>query len=179
MRSTADDRMRVSPQYRPRPRESGWMSPNGSVSRYRLPCLSTCTEPRSVARTMGVGRGGRKRTSAMSAVAIGSSEGRQALGLVGHDQGVDEIVDLAGHDARAVVHGLADAVVRDAVLREVVGPHLLAAVAPADHGLARRRIGRTLLLDLQVEQSRAQHGQRLGLVLVLALLVLDLDHQAG
>src|SRR5215207_11633720 len=146
MRSTADDRMRVSPQYRPRPRESGWMSPKGSVSRYRLPCLSTCTEPRSVARTMGVGRAGRKRTFATSVFAIGSGERGQALGLVGHDQRVDEVIDLADHDVRDVVHGLADAVVRDAVLREVVRPHLVAAVAAADHRLARRGIGRPLLL---------------------------------
>ncbi len=87
-------------------------------------------------------------------------------------------VQVAVHDARQVVDGQADPVVGDPVLREVVGPDLVRAVARPDHRPPGRRVGRALLLLLEVVQPRAQHGHRLGLVLVLALLVLDLDDEA-
>src|SRR6185369_9186663 len=147
-------------------------------------------DPRSVALTIGMARGGRKRTWAPPVPALAAAaafaaavavlggvivphEAGQALGLVGHEQRLDELVEVASQHARQVMHGLADAVVRDAVLRVVVRPDLVAPVARADHRPPSRRIRRTLLLDLEIEQARPQHGQRLGLVLVLALLVLD------
>src|SRR4051794_13719881 len=43
----------------------------------------------------------------------------ESLGLVGHDQGIDQVVEVAVHDRGQVVEGLADAMVGDAVLREV------------------------------------------------------------
>src|SRR6476620_203620 len=105
------------------------MSPNGSVSRYRLPCFRTWTLPRSVAFSIGTTRGSTNATplsaafarrglgvrgaaaargGAFAAVARGASAGfaivtsgdlGEAISLVGHDQGVDQPVDLAVHDA--------------------------------------------------------------------------------
>src|SRR3954454_2823565 len=97
------------------------MSPNGSVSRYRLPCFRTWTLPRSVAFSIGTTRGSTNATPPSAAFAFdtrgrdgrgrvvrGASAGfaivssgdlGEALGLVGHDQGVDQPVDLAIHDS--------------------------------------------------------------------------------
>src|SRR5690606_5917908 len=61
---------------------------------------------------------------------------------------------------------------------EVVGPDLFAALARADLGAALLRALRVDALLLEVEQARAQDGQRLGLVLELRLLVLTLHDEA-
>src|SRR4051812_47977598 len=103
----------------------------------------------------------------------------EAVRLVGHLQRVDQVVEVAVHDPRQVVDRLPDPVVGHPVLREVVGPDLVRAVTRPDHGPPRSRIRLALLLLLEVVQPGAQHAHRLGLVLVLALLVLDLDHQTG
>src|SRR5215218_5735618 len=118
------------------------MSPNGSVSRKRLPCFRTWTLPRSVALWIGTIRAsvirtpppspdgavrGGATTSAVSmppasgesaagvvrsdsSAAVAGASGRcgmfasgdlgQAIGLVGHDQGVDQSVDVAVHHPR-------------------------------------------------------------------------------
>src|SRR5919107_5916119 len=102
------------------------MSPNWSVSRKRLPCLRTWTLPRSVAFSIGMMRGSMKRIpstadsagarpspfagvspSAVELVAapdaafvsriVTSGHGREPLRLVGHDQRVDQAIDLAAH----------------------------------------------------------------------------------
>ena len=48
----------------------------------------------------------------------------QALGVLGHLQGIQHLLDVAVHEIAEVVHGEVDAVVGDAVLRVVVGPDL-------------------------------------------------------
>ena len=53
----------------------------------------------------------------------------QLFRLVGGDEGVDEFVEGAVHDAVDLIERQADAVVGDAALGEVVGADLLAAVA--------------------------------------------------
>src|SRR6185369_8616131 len=145
------DRRRVSPSYRPSPRLSGWTSPNGSESRYRLPCLRTWTEPRSVALTIGRTTGSKNRVaSAPAARDLGRGAAAavpgagfaasaavrpvvarppvrvgqvaQAVGLVGHHEGVDQRVELALEDARHVVDRDPDPMVGDPVVGEVVGP---------------------------------------------------------
>src|SRR5271166_4784908 len=58
----------------------------------------------------------------------------QLLRLIVRDQGVDHGLQLAVHEFRQLVRGVADAMVSDAVLRKVVGADLLAAVAGAHHG---------------------------------------------
>src|SRR5262249_40031460 len=60
----------------------------------------------------------------------------QPLLLVEVDEGLDQPVEPAGDDGVELVQGEVDAVVGDAVLREVVGADALAAVARADQGAA-------------------------------------------
>src|SRR5215510_2176569 len=87
--------------------------------------------------------------------------------LVGHEC-VADLVQLARQHLVEPVESEADAVVRYAVLLEVVGPHLLGA-APAAHlapTCRRRRGGLAVLLGL--EEPGPQHLQRLGAVLDLA-----------
>ena len=72
-----------------------------------------------------------------------------------------------------------DAVIGHAPLREIVGPDPLRTIARPDHRLARRPTARRQPLALGLVQPRAQHLQRLGLVLVLRFLVLLDHHQPG
>ena len=51
-------------------------------------------------------------------------------------QGLDQLAQVAGDDGVELVERQVDAVVGDAVLREVVGADALAAVAGADQGAA-------------------------------------------
>src|SRR5215468_5101417 len=57
----------------------------------------------------------------------------QLLGLVVRDQSVDQRLEPAIHELRQLVDCIADAMIGDAVLREVVSANLLAAVARAHH----------------------------------------------
>ena len=68
--------------------------------------------------------------------------------------------------------------VGDAVLREIVGPDLLRALAGADLRPPGGRLLRLLPLPLDLVQPRSQHAQRLLLVLELGLLVLHRDDEA-
>jgi hypothetical protein len=69
--------------------------------------------------------------------------------------------------------------VGDPVLGVVVGPDLVRPVARPDHRLAGSGIRLALLLPLGLLEPGAEHREGLGLVLVLALLILDLDDHAG
>ena len=132
------------------------------------------------AQAVGSARGGARCPAGHRACTSGPSlEDGQPFGLVGRDQRIDEAVEVAVEDRRQVVQVHADAVVGDAVLREVVGPDLLRPIARADHRAPRGGLRLVRLALLHLEQAGAQHGHRLGLVLVLALLVLDRDHEAG
>src|SRR6266550_8248316 len=145
----------------------------------RLPCFRTWTEPRSVAFSIRLSRGSKKRTpstaaafafaepapvfnSAAGAGAVGwgvgwgggdcwgigevtaepaelvgpvaawllraivaSGEGAEALRLIGHDEGVDQPIDVAVHDSWQRRHVEPDPVIGQPVLGEVVGPDLL------------------------------------------------------
>ena len=64
------------------------------------------------------------------------------------DAALDELVEVVERDL--------DAVIGDAVLREVVGADLFLAVAGADERLAVRGVFLGLLLLLLLEQARAQ-----------------------
>src|SRR3954471_19722780 len=108
-RNEQHDRSRVSERYRPRPRESGRMSPKGSVSRYRLPCLRTWTLPRSVAFSIGTTRGSTNATPPSAAFAF-VARGRVSRGRVGRDASagfaivtsgdLGKTIGLVGHDQR-------------------------------------------------------------------------------
>src|SRR6266481_4506231 len=77
------------------------------------------------------------------------------------DQRVDNGLELAIHHIGELVNCEADAVVGDAVLREVVGADLLAAVAAADHRFALFCQGFLLLLHFDFVQARAQDAHAL------------------
>src|SRR5436190_7413089 len=68
-RRTQHDTSRVSEWYSPSPRESGWISPKGSVRRYRFPCFRTRTLPRSVAFWIGTDRASTSSTPSPSSAA--------------------------------------------------------------------------------------------------------------
>jgi len=65
----------------------------------------------------------------------------QRLGLEVGAQAVDDVLQIAVEDAGQVVLGQPDAVVGQAVLREVVGANLLRAVAGADLPASRVALG--------------------------------------
>src|SRR5262245_51357485 len=126
------------------------MSPKGSVSRYRLPCFRTWTLPRSVAFSIGRTRGSMKVTppsgafvrgrrgpaagGASTVFAIASSGDRgEPVRLIGHHEGIDQAVDLTIHDSGERRQVEADAMIRDPILREVVRPDLVRAIAGPDH----------------------------------------------
>src|SRR4051795_8368567 len=159
------------------------MSPNGSVRRYWLACLRTTTDPRSVALTTGRTTGSTNRACSGSAggagvwAIVGLREVSEAVRLVRHDERVDQRVELAFQHARDVVDRRPDAVVGHPVVREVVGPDLLGPLPAAHHQPALRALRLALLGELHVVQAGSQYRHGLGLVLVLALLVLDLHDQ--
>src|SRR5262245_1105324 len=96
----------------------------------------------------------------------------QLLCLVISRQRVDNRLQLAVHDEIELVQSQADAMIRDAVLWEIVGPDLFTAV-PAAYLAAPFRTQRgLLLLQLHLVQPRAKHALGLGAILDLALLVL-------
>src|SRR5579871_164638 len=93
------------------------------------------------------------------------------------DERVDDLVHLAIHHEIELMEGESDAVVGDAVLREVVGADLLAAVAGAYHAAAFSAERGLLLLEFDFVETGAQHALRLGTILDLRLLILAGDHQ--
>ena len=103
----------------------------------------------------------------------------QLFRLFAGGKGVDDLIEVAVQDLCKVVHRQADAVVGAAVLREVVGADLLAAVAGAHLPLPLGVDGVLLFLLLLGQQAAAQDLQCLVLVLKLAALVLALHHHAG
>src|SRR3989442_6100557 len=102
---------------------------------------------------------------ARSGPAIGSVavlfETREAIGLVLLRQRFDEVVDVAVHAAVEVREVVSEAPVGEAVLREVVGAHLLRPLAATDLGVARRGLTRLALLRRAGEQPRAKDRHRL------------------
>src|SRR5690606_9763860 len=104
---------------------------------------------------------------------------RKLLRLVLRAQRLDELVQLAVHDAIDLVEGEVDAVVGHPALRKVVRADALRAVTRADERLARGSGLRLLLAHLLVADSRRQHPERLLAVLVLRARVLALDHDPG
>src|ERR1017187_1451306 len=71
------------------------------------------------------------------------------LALVMRDQGVEDGIHFAFHHEIELMQRQADAVIADAILREVIGADFLAAVAGAHHALALRAQHSLLLFELQ------------------------------
>ena len=90
----------------------------------------------------------------------------------------DDRVQLAVHHEIQLMQREPDAVIGDAILREVVGADLLAAVARAHHAAALGAQRGLLLLQLHLVEPRTQHALGLGAILDLRFFVLAGDHQA-
>ena len=101
----------------------------------------------------------------------------QLFGLLAGGKGVDYLIQIAVHDLFQIMDGQADAVVGAAILWEVVGANLLAAVAGAHLPLTLGVYGILLFLLLLCKEAAAQDLQRLILVLELTALVLALHHR--
>src|ERR1019366_6171777 len=94
------------------------------------------------------------------------------LALVMGDQGIENGIHFALHHEIELMQRQADTVIAHAILREVVGPDFLAAVAGAHHAPALRAQRRLLLFEFQLVQPRTQHAFGLGAVLDLRFFVL-------
>src|SRR6202008_3691307 len=84
-------------------------------------------------------------------------------------------LDLSIHHRFQLVDSEADAVIRQAVLREVVGADFFAAVSRAHHGLALFGKGLLLLFHFDFVEARAQHAHAFFAILDLRLFVLAAD----
>src|SRR3954471_15216121 len=91
---------------------------------------------------------------------------------------VEDLVPVAFHDRIPPIERKIDPVIRQATLREVVGPDPLAAVARADLLAPRRADGALLVLLRLLDKARLEDLHRLVAVLVLRALVLALDDDA-
>ena len=103
----------------------------------------------------------------------------EALGHFGLLELGGELAEVAGHDAGEVVGGVADAVVGDAALREIVGADLLRAVAGTDLGAAVGAVLFLLLAELHFVKPGPHDLEGALLVLALRAAVLAADVEAG
>ena len=90
----------------------------------------------------------------------------QTLLDVGHAQCVDERLDSAVHDAREIVRGESNAVIRNATLRKVVRANLRRSVAGSDLSLAhacalRFTLGEQWLAVFQPGDANSPAGEYL------------------
>src|SRR5436309_84414 len=99
-------------------------------------------------------------------------EAREALGLVLLRKRVDHVVDVTIHTTLEIRQVVAEPLVGESILREVVGAHLLGTLAAADLRAARRSGLELTALLLTREETTARHAHRLGAVLQLRPLVL-------
>lgn len=104
--------------------------------------------------------------------------GEPALNVIGN-QRLDQTVEVAVHDGRKVVDTQLDAVVGDAVLREVVGANFLVAFAGADLGAALGGVLGVFGGDALVEEPRSENLEGFGLVLLLGAFVGATNDRAG
>src|SRR5437879_11770628 len=111
-------------------------------------------------RGLGRSKGVSHPTACSSAPAIDEAgaarSGTEALLLSRQAQRVDQLVELSVHHLGEVMRREADAMVGDAVLREVRGADLLLPIARADSSAPHRRPRRLLLGANPVEPPRPQ-----------------------
>src|SRR6185295_11251272 len=101
----------------------------------------------------------------------------ERLGLEVGAQAADHVDQIAVEQAGQVVPGQADAVVSQAILREIVGADLLRAIAGADLAAPRVALRGLTLLFLDLVKLRAQQLHRHRAVLVLRLFLLAVDDE--
>lgn len=92
---------------------------------------------------------------------------------------MNDVVEVAIHDGGEVAARIMDAVVGDAVLREVVGANFFATIAGADEGFAGGGGGFHFFLFLAFKEARTEDGHGLDAVLLLGALVLHGNDEAG
>src|SRR5579859_3748193 len=102
----------------------------------------------------------------------------QTLGFVVAHQGVDQRTELSFHDVRQLVESQADAVIRHAVLRKIVGADFFGAVAGSDLAAALRANGGLLLLEFLFVEASTQNAHSLRAILDLRFFVLLRNNQA-
>src|SRR3954471_15598131 len=151
------------------------MSPSSIASR----SISSACAISSSASRLGVSLDAVSRRAAPAMASLSLIQARQALRLVLGDERTDQLVELAFQYLGQAVEGEVDAVIGHPALRVIVGADSLGTVAGADHRLARPRPLRGEPLALLLVEAGAEHLQGLGLVLVLRLLVLLDDDEAG
>src|SRR5260370_725340 len=103
----------------------------------------------------------------------------QSLLLIEIPQGLDQLAEIAGDDGIELVEVQVNAVIRDAVLREIVRANALAAIAGANQRASLFGPFLVQFLLLHLVESAAQDTHGAFVVLVLAALVLALYFQAG
>src|SRR5690242_8798617 len=77
---------------------------------------------------------------------------------------IDQRIEPAFHHLIQLVHRETDPVIGNAILREIIGPDLLAAVARSHHAAPLGADLLLLLFQLDLVQARAKHAFRLGAV---------------
>src|SRR5689334_15977281 len=82
-------------------------------------------EGTAAARSSCAAKTGASRASATTASGSPPAAGLLARAAIGHDQGLDQRIEIARHHPVQIVEREADAVVGHAVLRKVVGADLL------------------------------------------------------
>jgi len=92
---------------------------------------------------------------------------------------LDDAIQIAFHHGGQIIKRQFDAMVRDAILGEIVGTDTFIAFTGADLCLALGSVLRILLGNFPVEQTRAQNFHGLGLVLKLRTFVRATHHQAA
>ena len=92
---------------------------------------------------------------------------------------MDNIINIAIHDCGDITARVMDAVVGDAVLREVVGANFFAAVAGANEGFAGIRGSGHLFGFFLFEETGAEDGHGFDAVLLLGALILHGNHNTG
>ena len=156
---------------------------------------SRCPSPRSgpcvqrkqlehrpaLSRSLAAARSARERFAVVGPVGSRVSSAPLARALVGAvAHAVEQLVEVALQDVVELVQRDARAVIGDAGLREVVGADLLAAVARARPARGARSRAPRQRARCSTSSSRARRiFSALRLVLVLALLVLARDDDAG
>ena len=84
---------------------------------------------------------------------------------------IDHIIEISLHDLFEAIKSQIDAMIGQSALREIVSANFGGAVAGRDHGTPLSGDLGPLLFHMHVIESRPQHFQGLGLVLVLRLFV--------
>src|SRR6266568_1751200 len=128
-------------------------------ARRRAPSMARTWDRRSSASRRAAGppsppRSGRTRRSCSDTHLL-----LQRLRLEVRGDRLDDRIEIALQDLRQAVDGEVDAVIGETVLREIVGADLFGALSGADLAAPALRDGVALLLDLEIQQARAQDLQ--------------------